>query len=354
MRYSNYKKIFFSTLLACLIPFTSALGDTYTDRGTFEAAVGSEIITVIDFEGWATGGGAAGEYQLEGNEFSGITLTAGAGAEGLFVGIPDATVGGDNCNTFYAADFIPTSGDAVFSPDDPVICAGSPVGKLIVDFDDPTTAVGVYFLDVEGGGAYIEAFDDALGTGNSLGIVNLPNQGDNSQAFAGITADGIKRVVLSIGAGGDGVGLDDLCFAKVEVTINIKPYSWPNAINTCSKGGTPLIIWGSERFDVSRIDQGSLSLGGMDVRVVGKKEGCTSGDFGQPDPEYVDDIDDSSDGYEDLKCNFITFALVTFDEDEETSAKLCFDYDANDDDVDGYEQRVCVTQEVFLAKKCEE
>jgi hypothetical protein len=218
----------------------------------------------IDFEGIATEGGQAGAVNLNGNEFPGIVLSPGPGADGLFVGIPDSSIAGGNNVNFFAADFFPTSGIAVFSPDkDPSPGSPSPDGTLIVDFDNPTTGVGAYFLDVEGFPSSIEAFDGAGGTGASLGKVTLQNQGDNSQAFAGITADNIRSAVLVLGGNGDGVGLDDLCFGLVELAVDIKPGSCPNPINVGKNGVLPVAILGTSDFDVSQIDVATVMLEGM-------------------------------------------------------------------------------------------
>jgi hypothetical protein len=154
---------------------------------------------------------------LAGNEFPGITLAAGADADGLFVGRPDLSVSStDNNLNFFALDFFPTSGVACFSPDNyPSSGSPSPDGTLIVDFALPTNGVGAYFLDPEGFESYIEAFDGVGGSGNSLGKVIVTGYPDNAQVFAGIAATGIKSAVLVLGGGGDGVGMDDLSYGAL-------------------------------------------------------------------------------------------------------------------------------------------
>ena len=192
---------------------TTVPKQTFTDRSTFVSAMKS--VTTIDFEEIAFGVGQANAVDLVGDEFSGVTLTAGAGADGLFVGIPDPSVPGGNNENFFAGDFFPTSGLAVFSPDNyPSSDSPSPNGILIVDFDFNKEGVGVFFLDAEEFPSFIEAFDAPGGTGNSLGKVIVQNKGDNSQAFAGILSGGIKSAVIGMGGGRDGVGIDDLSFGK--------------------------------------------------------------------------------------------------------------------------------------------
>ena len=181
---------------------------TFTDWEAFQSAVGT--VTVIDFEDIAPGVGQEGAVNLIGDEFLHITLIPGE-EDGLYVGIPEPTMPADNDVSFFARDFFPTSGEAVFSPD---LYNGvaAPHGTLIVDFGFPTGAVGAYFLDVERGISSIEAFDGQGGTGKSLAKVTLQYEGDNSQVFAGIVTSGIRSAVIVMGYPGDGVGIDNLCF----------------------------------------------------------------------------------------------------------------------------------------------
>lgn len=190
-----------------------ASGQLFTDRMAFEATAGT--VTCIDFEGLATGGGQANAVELAGTEFPGVTLTAGAGTSGLYVGIPDPSIPGGNDYSFFAGDFYPTSGISVLATD----LAGTPNGQLIVDFAVPTTGVGAYFLDVESGTSSIELFDGPGGTGTSLGTGTLHDQGDGSQSFLGLSATGVRSAVLQIGDAGDDVGLDDLCYGDLEAMV---------------------------------------------------------------------------------------------------------------------------------------
>jgi hypothetical protein len=137
------------------------------------------------------------------------------------------------------------------------------------------------------------------------------------------------------------------------VNINIKPYSWPNAINTCSEGATPVIIWGSEAFDVTMINLDTLTFGDKGLKVVGKgnKSLFEIDDFGYYDPSQFDSINPDLDGYDDLKAMFETHELSTFTDGDKSLGRVCFDYD-----VDGNKNWVnmCVEQEIFLSRDCEE
>ena len=55
------------------------------------------------------------------------------------------------------------------------------------------------------------------------------------------------------------------------LTIDIKPGSDPNCFNINSHGVIPVAILGSDTFDVSNIDQSTLSFGGLEVRIRGNK-----------------------------------------------------------------------------------
>ena len=54
------------------------------------------------------------------------------------------------------------------------------------------------------------------------------------------------------------------------VGIDIKPGSWPNAINLDSKGVIPVAVLSSEDFDAATVDPSTVLLGGVDVAVRGK------------------------------------------------------------------------------------
>jgi len=171
--------------------------------------------------------------------------------------------------------------------------------------------------------------------------------------------DKIWRIGLNDGNGGV-ICPDCIACGVCQPEINIKPYSWPNAVNTCSQGSTPVIIWGSNLLDVYKIDLDSLTFGDKGLKVVGKgnKSLFVIDDFGQPtdDPDCVgvdgcDGIDPTPDGYDDLNAKFDTYELGTITNGTKTFAKVCFDYDVNGDF--DYETNICVEQEIFLSKECE-
>ncbi|MGE5293551.1 MAG: hypothetical protein ACM3VT_01855 [Solirubrobacterales bacterium] len=85
------------------------------------------------------------------------------------------------------------------------------------------------------------------------------------------------------------------------VGIDIKPGSYPNAININGNGVIPVAILGSATLDVSQIDPATLLFGGLNVKT--KNNGAlqcsiadVSGDFTTPQG--------APDGYPDLVCQF--------------------------------------------------
>ena len=91
----------------------------------------------------------------------------------------------------------------------------------------------------------------------------------------------------------------------IEVTIDIKPGSYPNSINLGSHGNVPVAILGSADFDATSIDPLSVALAGAGVKMKGK---------GTPMYSF-DDV--NGDGIMDMIVHVETEALelTTYDED---------------------------------------
>ncbi len=89
---------------------------------------------------------------------------------------------------------------------------------------------------------------------------------------------------------------------RLNVGIDIKPGSYPNAFNVNGSGVIPVAILGSATFDVSKIDPATLLFGGLSVKTKnnGTLRECSiadvSGDFTTPQG--------APDGYPDLVCQF--------------------------------------------------
>ncbi len=84
----------------------------------------------------------------------------------------------------------------------------------------------------------------------------------------------------------------------VRVDIDIKPCSYPNAVNVSSSGVVPVAILGSAVFDVSQVDPSTVTLQGLAVKTVGKTEKllCHIEDVVGPGQTC------GADGYPDLVC----------------------------------------------------
>jgi hypothetical protein len=109
--------------------------------------------------------------------------------------------------------------------------------------------------------------------------------------------------------------------AYIQITIDIKPGSYPNCFNINGHGVIPVAILGSTDFDVTTIDYATLSFAGLGVRVRGNKGPLchiedVSGDFSNPEG--------APDGYLDLVCQFEDDpdAWVIGDEEAELTGNL--------------------------------
>jgi len=90
----------------------------------------------------------------------------------------------------------------------------------------------------------------------------------------------------------DNEGESECPTAVLKVQIDIKPGSDPNCFNVNGHGVIPVAVMGSNSFDVSNIDQSTLSFAGLEVRVRGNKGPLCS----------LEDVD--MDGLLDLVCHF--------------------------------------------------
>ncbi|QBQ54744.1 fibro-slime domain-containing protein [Nitrosococcus wardiae] len=135
---------------------------------------------------------------------------------------------------------------------------------------------------------------------------------------------------------------------NIDTGINIHPESYPNPLNVCThsqKASTPVLIWGQEGLDVSRIVLSTLRLGDAEIKIVGKGLQCSFSDRGSFDSESVgtscdsnlfpcDGINPIQDGFLDLTCHFYTAGIGRTYADEEVTVmvkgEVC-DQDLEDD-----------------------
>jgi hypothetical protein len=91
---------------------------------------------------------------------------------------------------------------------------------------------------------------------------------------------------------------DDLSYSTppaIIISIDIKPGSFPNAINFNSAGVVPVALLSSPTFDATQVDPATVTLAGAQVKMIGKgdRNACA--------------VEDSnSDGLLDLVCHVTT------------------------------------------------
>jgi hypothetical protein len=102
----------------------------------------------------------------------------------------------------------------------------------------------------------------------------------------------------------EGTGEDDMRLTRwfwvrgtIDVGIDIKPGSEPNAINLSANGVIPVAILGSADFDVNDVDPTTVTLEGAALRLKGK-----SGNYGS-----FEDV--NGDGYPDLVVHIVDFTV---------------------------------------------
>ena len=84
---------------------------------------------------------------------------------------------------------------------------------------------------------------------------------------------------------GDGDGLGDVCDPSYDISIDIKPGSYPNCFNNDGHGVIPVAILTTPTFDAASVDPSSVALDGASARVRGK-----SGNSGS-----LEDVDNDGD-----------------------------------------------------------
>jgi hypothetical protein len=89
------------------------------------------------------------------------------------------------------------------------------------------------------------------------------------------------------------------CSASAEVEIDIKPNSYPNAINIRSHGVIPVAVFSTYDFDATTIDPQTVRLSGMSVATRGKDRS-----------KYMANVKDlNGDGLPDMVLHFQTQSL---------------------------------------------
>jgi hypothetical protein len=188
-------------MIVCAIASAPAMAGitVYTDQTNWAAALTAPVNT-INWDDVALANGTS--TVIAGNRYAAMvgspTLSIDAGSS-LYVIDPGPK--------YYEEDFIPVSGENVFSPDDYPM---SPEGVLTVSFATPMNAIAAWFLDVEYD--YASTGIEIAGTLSAFGF----DQGDDSTSFLGIvstTPFTTAKIHMSSAPGGNGVGIDDLMYS---------------------------------------------------------------------------------------------------------------------------------------------
>ena len=95
------------------------------------------------------------------------------------------------------------------------------------------------------------------------------------------------------------------------VSIDVRPQSCPNPVNTQSQGVLPVAILGSADFDVSEVDVSTVMLAGVSPLRWSIEDVATPfmGDISDP-PDRHDCTDEGADGFMDLTLKFDTQAVI--------------------------------------------
>lgn len=125
--------------------------------------------------------------------------------------------------------------------------------------------------------------------------------------------DPLVNEVIVFGTDESGFTVEDFAEAVVDlippveinIPLDIKPTSCPNPLNVKSKGVLPVAILGTENFDVSDVDVGSVSLEGVAPIRFSYEDVATPFDG-----ELCDCHEAGPDGYLDLTLKFDTQEIV--------------------------------------------
>jgi hypothetical protein len=220
----------------------------------------------------------------------------------LHVEVPGAAAGSSDCRIFFiGSGWNGGLGNINPTPVSPTI-VGNGEDDLQLDFSVPVVAVGLRLLtnSLASETVTLTYADTSTQTiaDSSLGT------SVNRFEFIGFksTTPIVSMFIDNTGGGTQNEGLVGVKVRAYEVSIDIKPGSFPNSVNINGNGVIPVAILGSQYFDVTWIDPSTLLFNGSSVRVRGKKgPQCSvqdvSGDFTYPEG--------APDGYPDLVCQFV-------------------------------------------------
>ena len=143
-----------------------------------------------------------------------------------------------------------------------------------VTFDEPVSGISFYYAAYSD--VTLEAYDDSdTLIGTALGLSNLQPHPVYFSKWDLLELDVGENVItrLRIVSMAYYTLIDDFSYCRIiaiDVSIDIKPGSYPNAINLGSHGLIPVAILSDEQFDATTVDPDTVELAGAGVEVRGK------------------------------------------------------------------------------------
>lgn len=193
----------------------------------------------------------------------------------------------------------------------PVGCSGS----WTVDFSSPVTRLGFDTITNSTDNTTLTIFRSNVQIGSITFDTMVPD------SFVGVEdIDGIDRVIVdAVGNGNGAICVNNFRFEGGGSSLDIKPGSCPNSFNRNSHGVLPTALVGTETFDVTQVDLGSVLLSRADGvgGAVAPNEGppgphSTFEDVATPfDDELCDCHEQDGDGITDLAMKFKSQDVVS-------------------------------------------
>lgn len=304
---------------------TTGIANLVGDTNLGNASVGSldfradgTLFAAVNIAG---GGGTGSDHLATINKTTGVATLVGP--FGICAGVPPLPVDGTGACSIEGMEGIAfDSAGNLWGSKSTRGAAGAP---------------GLYSINpATGQAAFVAPILDAGGNPPSGGVVSL-QFACNGTLFGGTASgfgvdDGGFLVTINPGSGSfafvggtsatDGRSLGSLAFElsciRIEVNIDIKFCSDPNAFNCKNRGNTPVTIFGDTGFDVTQIDIATvkLCLASDTTNCVGPPEAYSTEDRGDPTTDLGANTcsrNDTSnpDGFTDIDVAFDSQSVAT-------------------------------------------
>ncbi len=256
----KYRSIIQVTIFVLCISSVCVAGVVeFTDEVTFKNDTGNPQY-FIDFETYGDGTPVPpNQPTISGNEWSNLGIQFAAvksGADLVLYNDPGSK--GEYVSPIHTLD------------------AWGDISSILITFSTPVVSFGVYIVDNETTSP-TESIILKDENGNVLGNFAMPVGPSLSKDFRGYSSDTpIAEIHIIEDLDGEGLTLDNVMYSVPEpvlvVEIDIKPGSYPNAINLGSHGLTPVAIFSMVGFDATSVDPNTVNLAGAPVAIRGKNK----------------------------------------------------------------------------------